>query len=332
VTTPKVTIIGLGLVGGSIGLGLNTSSKAIRIVGHDVNVGRGKLAQKMGAVHESRLNLLNACDEADLVVIATPITAIRETLELIGPHLKQGCVITDTATLKQPLLAWAAETLPKGIHFVGGDPLLNPNTQPDSLIAAQGLEQARADLFQDALYALCPAPETSPTAVKRVSDMIKLLQARPFFVDPIEHDGMRAAVEGLPTVVALALMQEISGSPGWQEARKLADHTLGTATMSVSGAAEELRARLLLNASYLVPRVDALMHGLAQLREWLATKNGAALEEALNQAATERTRWLLDREKGDWEEELAELGISGTLGSLGNLLGLGSRSSKPKDE
>lgn len=331
-TKPRITIIGLGFIGGSIGLGLADSATTVHIVGHDIDPTRGKLAEKMGAVHERRLNLLNACQDADLVIIATPVTAIRETLQLIGPHLKPGCVVTDTATLKEPVLAWAAETLPSNVPFVGGDPLLKPSVQSDDLTAPQGLEQARADLLHDTLYALCPPQDSPPTAVKRVTDLINLLKARPFFVDPVEHDGMRAAIEGLPTLIGLALMQEVSESPGWRETRKLADHIFGAATMSLAGDIEHQRAQLLLNADYLLPRIDALIQRLNQLRESITAKNAAALEEVLEQAASERIRWLNDRAASNWEDELAELGVSGTASSLGSMLGFGSRRRIPKED
>jgi prephenate dehydrogenase len=329
---PQVTIIGLGLIGGSIGLGLISSTKQLHVVGHDIDPSRGRLAKKMGAVHDSRLNLIDACQDADLVIISTPITAIRETLELIGPTLKRGCVITDTASLKAPVLAWAAEALPANVPFVGGDPLLNPNAEFDEAAAKQGLDQARADLLQNALFALCPATDTPPTAVKRVSDMINLLQARPFYIDAIEHDGMRAAVAGLPVLTGLALMRELSGAPGWQEARKLADHFLGMTTVCLAEDAQDQQAQLLLNADHLVPRLDALIQQLEELRAWLATKNTPALEEAFDQAVFSRTQWLTDRAKADWGEELAEFGVTGTLGSLGNMFGLGSRQRKPKED
>ncbi|MCP4515874.1 MAG: prephenate dehydrogenase/arogenate dehydrogenase family protein, partial [Delftia sp.] len=109
---PCITIIGLGLIGGSIGLALQASGKAIHVVGHDIAPGVSRLAQKKGVVNKSNLNLPSACENADLLIIATPITASRETLADIKPHLKPGCVITDTAVLKGPVLAWAEEILP----------------------------------------------------------------------------------------------------------------------------------------------------------------------------------------------------------------------------
>ena len=329
---PRITIIGLGLIGGSIGLALTDSTKALHIVGHDIDPGQGRLAQKKGAVNESTLNLFDACQDADLVVIATPITAIRETMALIGPHLKEGCVVTDTAKLKGPVLAWAADTLPAAVAYVGGAPLLNPNARPDNIASLHGFELARADLFENALYAVCPSPQAPPTAVKRVSDMVSLLKARPFFLDPIEHDGMRAAVEGLATVASLALMKEVSGSPGWRETRKLADHVFGMVTAPLTTDASVQRAQLLLNADNLLPRLDALLQELTRLREYLAVGNAEALEDVLSQATSMRARWLADWAAAKWEEKLGEASSASTLGSLGNMLGFGMGRRRPKEE
>lgn len=327
---PRITIIGLGLIGGSIGMALKASSDMIHVVGHDIDFGRSRLAQKMGAVDQSVVNLIDACQDAQLVIIAIPITAIRDTLEFIGPHLSQGCVVTDTATLKAPVLAWAAETLPDGISFVGGDPLLNPQARPEDLATLQGLEMARADLFEDALYALCPSPEAPPAAINRVTNVVNLIQARPFYVDPLEHDGMQAAVGGLPALIGLALMQEVGGSPGWREARKLADSVFGAVTAPLAGDAAEQRAQVLLNADNLLVRLDSMHRELARLREWVASQNAAALEQAFDQAASTRARWLADRATSSWEEQLGESGTAGTLGAFGRMFGSGRQRSREK--
>jgi prephenate dehydrogenase len=329
---PKVAIVGLGLIGGSIGMGLKSSSKDIYVVGHDIDHGIGRLAKKMGAVDDSALNLINACDDADLVIIATPLAALRETLGYIGPHLKPGCVVTDTTTIKVPVLRWAAETLPAGVAFVGGDPLLKPDATPDHLAVRAGLESARADLFHGALYVLCPSAETPPTAVKRVTDMANLLKAHAFFVDPVEHDGMRAMVDGLSVMTSLALMRLVSGSPSWLEARKLADFVFGTATAPLAGNIESNRAQVLDNADHLLPRLDAYIQELAGLRKWIAEHDTEALTAAFDQATADRATWLRDWMEGNWVKEEDHPEIKGTMGSLGDMLGFGLGKRKSKEE
>jgi prephenate dehydrogenase len=331
-TKPRVTIIGLGFVGGSIGLALAASGRALHIIGHDIDPGLGRLAKKMGAVNESKINLIDACEEADLVILATPVSAIRETLELIAPHLKQGCAVTDTATIKGPVLEWAAEALPESVSFVGGDPVLRTAPTSTQSNPSHGLEAARADLLKDALYFLCTTPNTPPTAVKRVSDLAMLLQAQPVFMDPVEHDGIRAAVEGLPTLLSLALMKEVGDAPSWQEARKLADQVFGTATAPLADEAQEKRTQLILNAPYLLPRLDTFIEELMRLRQWIAEEDSEALDKAFEQAQVQRFRWLREWEKGDWEEEIADLGVSGTFGALKNAFGFGLRGKKREEE
>lgn len=311
-TQPRITIIGLGLIGGSLGLALKAAVVDMHVVGHDADRDRSKRALKMGAVDTSTRNLSEACQDADLVVVTTPITAIRETLAAIGPHLKPGCVVTDTATLKEPVLTWAAETLPAGISFVGGAPTLNPAAQPDEmpswdsgLWAPLGLESARADLFQDAPYVLCPLARATPAAVKHVTNMIDLIQARPFYVDPLEHDGMRATVEGLPALIGLALMQQAAGSPSWREARKLADRAFGMTTAPLDGDAAMHSTQTLLNAPQLVSCLDALLGELKLLRDRIQAQDAAMLEAAFEQAALVRSRWLTDRALAEWDQESA---------------------------
>lgn len=326
---PCISIIGLGLIGGSIGLALQASNKDLHVVGHDLDPGLSKLAQKKGAVNESRLNLPHACEDADLLIIATPITALRETLADIGPHLKPGCVVTDTAPLKGPVLTWAEEILPS-VPFIGGLPVVNPAAQPTSLMDPHGLESARADLFQDALYALCAPPQADPKAVKRVTDMVNLLGARPFYVDPAELDGAQAVIKVLPALLNLALLQVIGQEPGWREARKLADHVFGMTTAPLAEQAAPQRAQALLNAEHLLPRLEALVHQLTLLDQWIRRKDADSLEQAFEHAALLRQRWLVDRARGEWEEDITELILPGALDSLGNLIGL--RPPQPQEE
>jgi prephenate dehydrogenase len=162
--------------------------------------------------------------------------------------------------------------------------------------------------------------------------MIHLLQARPFYLDAAEHDGLRASVEGLPALASLALMTGVSESPGWREARKLADHIFGMATASLIGDAENQRDQTLLNADHLLPRIDDMMAGLKRLRELVTTKDATALEEAFDQALLARNRWLSARARAEWEEESAKIDMPGSPGALGSLFGMGRIQRKPKED
>jgi len=325
-TNPRITIIGLGLVGGSMGLALKNSGKPIEIVGHDRHPERNHQASKLGAVDKTSFNLPRACRDADMIILAIPLSNIRETLKVIGPDLKQGCVVTDTTTLKQPVLTWAAETLPEGVFFIGGAPVLNLSAEE----ATAGLDGAREDLFQNLLYPLCLSSKANPKAAKLVTGLVNLLQAHPFYLDPVEHDGLRAAVETLPILTSLALMQQAAGSPSWREARKLADYVFDTTTAPLAGDAEAQRARIMLNSKNLLPRIDALIEKLTQFREWVASDDRDALKNVFDQTTFERDLWLDDRAKGNWETRPGAPEVPGVSGLLGHLFGLSQH--KPKDK
>ena len=127
----RVLIVGLGLIGGSIGLALRRWSeehkqdgrKPLEVSGFDPNLDHQRAAEKMGAVDRGVWDLAKAAREADVVVVATPVAAMRDVFKDIAPQLRPGVVVTDTASTKANVLAWAAELLPPTVDFVGGHPM-----------------------------------------------------------------------------------------------------------------------------------------------------------------------------------------------------------------
>ncbi|RQW78909.1 MAG: prephenate dehydrogenase/arogenate dehydrogenase family protein, partial [Geobacter sp.] len=174
----QVSIIGLGLIGASAGLALRRHAERVTVVGHDPNPSIAGAAKKAGAVDRTEWNLINAISGADRVLLALPLDQVRDTLKAVAQDLKPGCVVVDTADVKAPALAWAAELLPKGVHFVGGHPILVPaNMDPD---------KANAELFDNKLFCLTPDGGTDSAAVHLAADLVEALGAKPFFLDPVE--------------------------------------------------------------------------------------------------------------------------------------------------
>ena len=210
----QVTIVGLGLIGASAGLALRRYSDRVTVVGHDRNGSAAGQAKSMGAVDRTDWNLINAVRNADRILLATPINEVHDTLEVIREDLKSECVILDTSSTKAAVLQWAAEFLPANVHLVGGHPIVVTDYWDTG--------SARADLFQDKLFCLSSDSRTSSSALQLATDLVEALGARPFFVDAAEHDGLVAAVDHLPMVMAAALARAVSESASWQEMRKLA--------------------------------------------------------------------------------------------------------------
>jgi prephenate dehydrogenase len=299
---PQVTIVGLGMIGASMGLALRQAGVASAVIGHDKDMRIANQARKLEAVDKAEWNLISACEKADLIILATPMGAIEPTLTAIAPYLHPGCVIIDTATLKAPVLASAEAILPKEVHFVGTDPIIGSQLSGGIETQATGLKAARADLFKDALFCVVPGSQADASAVKLAIDLATILGAKPFFLDAAEHDGLLAAVDHLPAITALALLEMAIKQPSWQELRKLAGPPFELATHLASTDPSSYSDLAVANRDNLVRWIDALSASLASLRQELAEGSPEALAERFTEAAAERDRWLNDRATGQLME------------------------------
>jgi prephenate dehydrogenase len=297
VSKPRITIVGLGQIGASIGLALRQAEVASEVVGNDRVRGVAAEAKRLGAVDRQRWNLVAATEDADLVILATPVGEIKETLEVIGQDLRPGCVVVDTASLKGPVMSWAAERLPDGVHFVGGNPILGAVPQ-----AGGGLDSASADLFRGGLFCLMPSPATDAQAVKLTTDLVAVLGAKPLFLDAAEHDGLLAGVEHLPNILSLALMQMLGEQPAWRELRKVAGPALETATQLVTPQMAADSDLYLLNKDNVLRWLDEFSASLGSIRAILAAGQSDVLAQRLEGAVLKRAQWLADRAQGDWQE------------------------------
>ncbi|MGC8826195.1 MAG: prephenate dehydrogenase/arogenate dehydrogenase family protein, partial [Anaerolineae bacterium] len=232
----QITIIGLGLIGTSLGLALKRAGGNFDIVGHDREPEAAARARKRGAVDQTAWNLIAAVENADIILLAIPISAVEATLEAIASDLKEGCIILDTCTIKRPVLEWAERILPAHVSFIGGNPI---PYQP--LPAAAGAEGASETLFDKSLFCLCPSPRATAEAVQLAADMVSALGAQPYFLDAEEHDGLIAGVELLPLAMAGALMETAARSPGWREITRLADEIEALGPVNLA-ALEELES------------------------------------------------------------------------------------------
>jgi prephenate dehydrogenase len=290
---PCITIVGTGLIGTSIGMAIQAArGSEITVLGHDRDMAQARLAQRMGGVNKVERNLRAACAQADMIVMAIPADQVRETLALIAHDLKAGCVLTDTTSIKVPVLAWADEYLPDNVSFVGGDPVLFGDEA--------GIEAARADLLKGALYALTPSPKATAESVKLVTELVAMMGARPHFIDPHEHDGLIGGTEHLADVLAVVLLHTLSTSGGWRDMRRLGGATFDRVTCFSQAEAQEYVSRALLNKDNLLRWIDQFQQQLDEFRRLVAGDNGPALAEYYEQEMTERLAWLQDRATGEW--------------------------------
>ena len=296
----KITIVGLGYIGGSMGLALKAAvtKDQVEVIGHDKDLLIARAARKKGTVDKVHWNLVTACEEADVLVLAIPLGAIRDTLQAVGPYLKEGCVITDTAVVKGPVLDWAQEILPDTVHFVGGDPII-------SLTAGEGpcsgLDAAQADLFKGTLYCLTPAPDAAPEAVELIAGLVQRLGATPYFLDPAEHDGLIAAVEHLPAVLTAVLLDVTSRAPAWREMRRLAGVAYRDSTQLTVEDAVANREVCLVNRDNIVRWIEACQDELEAWKTALIAGDTETLDGWFQEGIDARVGWLKATQSGNWD-------------------------------
>lgn len=295
----KITIIGLGQIGASIGLALENYKASLKRVGHDKKPDAAKSAQTKGAVDEINFNLPSSVRDADIVVLAVPLSELEDTFKLIAEDLKEGAVVLDTAPVKGPVARWAEKYIPSGRFHVG----LVPSIGPDHLLdVGTGQVSARADLFHEAVFLVCPSPKASEQAVKRATDLLELLGAAPLFSEPLEADGLMASLHTLPQLMALALLHSTTKQPGWKEARKLASRPYGLTAASALYLDEAASVMDAVHGNrHNVMRVlDNAIRSLTELRSSLDDPELQAAETIVDDAYTGGMQWLKERLGADW--------------------------------
>jgi prephenate dehydrogenase len=295
----QITIIGLGQIGSSIGLALKAHEVNVRLMGHDKDPQAAKEAQKVGAVDDIKYNLPSSVREASIVILALPLAAIRETLEVIAQDLQQGALILDTAPAKATVAAWAKELLPPGRFYIGLTPAINPEYLHGTDF---GVKSARADLFEKGLMVV-NAPHGTPANVFNLAmEFVHLLGAMPLLMDTTEADGLFSAMHTLPQLVAAALLAATVDKPGWQEARKLAGRPYASVTSGVAYHDDVLSLGqvALENRENMVRLLNTYISSLIDLRDNIEANDREAVLDQLEDALKGRIRWFDERLQGEW--------------------------------
>ena len=279
-----VTIIGLGLIGGSIGLALRQGNKpGWEIVGYSRSQETAANALTSGAIERSEANLENAVKQASLVIIATPVLTVREIFSQIAPHLSSGCTVTDTASAKVQVMKWAEEILPPKVDFIGGHPMAGKESY--------GIRAAEAELFRGCTYCLTSSKKASPESIGRITSMVEKLGAIPFFIDAQGHDNLVAGISHLPILLSAALVSLTTKNPSWLKMSKLAASGYRDLTRLASGNPEVNAHICLSNKEAISNWADKFSQELDRYRQ-LVADGDERLEQALTEAKKARQEWL----------------------------------------
>ena len=196
----RVAILGLGLIGGSLGLALRQAGpEQVEVTGFARRATTGELALQMGAVDKLADTPQAAVQDTDFVFLCTPVLQMLPMAEAVLTVMKSGAVLTDVGSTKGWFVQKIRSLLPQHIHYIGGHPMAGRERS--------GMEAAQADLFRDKWFIFTPLPDTPPALMERLRQLIQLTGAKTAELDEQTHDQVTAVISHVPHVVAAGLVQ-----------------------------------------------------------------------------------------------------------------------------
>ena len=189
-----VCIIGLGLIGGSIGLSMKKNNFESKIIGYAKTEKTLSRAVERGLVDDTEKNLVKAVNGADLIILATPLSTFKPIIKEIAPFLKKGSIVTDTGSAKFTVLEELKDLIPKEVEFIPGHPIAGTEES--------GPDSGFPELFENRWCILTPTKDNSEESVKRIKYFWELLGSKVEIMDALHHDKVLAITSHIPHLIA----------------------------------------------------------------------------------------------------------------------------------
>lgn len=277
----RISIIGTGLMGGSLALALGEHEAAREIVAYDISPQARVEATSLGVADRIAESAADAVEGADLVFLATPIGSMASALREVAPLLNDGAIVSDLGSAKVGVMRQIEQVLPPGARYVGGHPMTGSE--------ASGVRFANPELFKDRYYILTPTETTDPDAFRTVHALLTDLGARVISIDPESHDRAMATISHVPHLLSLLLMQMAASE---QERMK------STFTVAATGFKDMTRIGasspdiwldiVSENRTFIIERLADYSARIAQLIEMLQSDDMSALEGMFSSARAAR--------------------------------------------
>jgi prephenate dehydrogenase len=277
----QLTIIGVGLLGGSIGLAVRSVAPKCKMIGCGHRPETLERAIQIGAIDRGESDPAKSVAGSDLVILCTPVGLFETILAQIAPALAPGAIVTDVGSTKRSVVRFAESHLPAHAHFIASHPIAGSEKR--------GVEFAQADLFRNNLCILTPTRSSNLEALRKVDQFWKSLSMRTLQLSPDVHDRLLCDVSHLPHLIAAALvaMQEDAGLD-------LAGKGFLDTTRIAGGDGALWRDILMDNADNLRAGIARLQSELQRVEKMLDSGKGEELRRWLDEAA-QRRQELLDR-------------------------------------
>lgn len=280
----KIILVGVGLLGGSLGLALRRRKLAKEIAGYVRREASIKECERAGATDYATTDLLAAVSGADLVVLCTPLAQMKSLVQQMRPALKRGAIVTDVGSVKASVVKEVQALIHKsGAHFVGSHPMAGGEKQ--------GVLAARAELFEGAVCVVTPTRKTNPAALRKVEGLWKDVGARLLRTTPDEHDALVSRSSHLPHLVAATLANLVLDPKLPKEQAKLCATGFRDTTRIASGSPEMWRDIALTNRKQIGRALTGFIAELNKFQSALKRGDAKAIAKFFETAKQRRDNW-----------------------------------------
>lgn len=277
----KVTIIGVGLIGGSLARVLKANGIAGRIIGAGRSRQSLELALRLGVIDDMGQGAKHAVEDADLVVLASPVGSFEAIIREVGPHLKKGAVLTDVGSVKGAMVKMIEDAIPRGVHYVPAHPIAGKEKF--------GVAESTETLFRGAKCIITPTERTDAQALNKVRELWTAAGANVLLMEPGLHDKIFAAVSHMPHVAAFAMMCAVAElNTGKEDYLNFSGGGFKDFTRIAASSPEIWRDICLMNSENVVQMIDRYVFALNRFKRELIAKDAKKLEEHLKLASDAR--------------------------------------------
>ncbi len=279
----NVVIIGVGLIGGSLARALKAHDAVSRITGVARSRETLDRALQLGVIDRAEHDPVAAVKDADLIVLATPVSTIAPLLTMIAEHIPAHCVVTDAGSVKGSVADAARKVLGKKVDcFVPGHPIAGTENS--------GVDASFAELFIDHRVILTPLPENTESDIRLVQTMWEVCGAKVVRMSVDDHDAMLGATSHLPHLLAYSLVDFLSRQERHEEIFSNTAGGFRDFTRIAASSPVMWRDICLANRDELIPLLKSIELQLASYRELLEAGDGEELEQAFLRAKTARDK------------------------------------------
>ncbi|MBA4349242.1 MAG: prephenate dehydrogenase/arogenate dehydrogenase family protein [Thermodesulfovibrio sp.] len=270
----KVTIIGVGLIGASFALALKEKGLCKNIIGCGRKENNLRQAKKRRIIDDYTLDVSRSCKDSDLILLSTPVGAFTDIIKLIRGTVKKGAVISDVGSVKGSLVYALESLMPKGVYYIGSHPIAGSDSS--------GIDDARADLFNNARCIITPTAKSNKKALKTVTSIWEKFGSRVELIDPLKHDEIFGAVSHFPHVVAYAVVNTLESIDS--DYIKYAGEGFKDTTRIAMSSPELWRDISLFNRANLLKMIDIFRDNLDEIVRLLEKGDSAGIEKEFSKA------------------------------------------------